>query len=481
MKVQEVKLRLQESILSRIFSVPEVISVTLVGSFVDRLDLVGISDIDTVVVCNELNEKVFNQCLNIAQGISLQECGLEGFRLKINTSFGPLKFDEPDLVVLHLMLYSVIGHENHVIESPFTCLDWERSDCFMGESLQELFPVGKLQVRDFLEARRGLENYLEDLENGTISIRNYEFVQNNPIELKERHPLDERHRGEYAFHIVRNLISNAMKLGHGENRFHSTPQLEKGIERFFDKTNTKHSDNFRVLALLKEQRSKSFPEWTLQWTKEFISDFQYVFLSRWRQARIVYFTRHSQTPLNDGSFLGQGRNPGILPDEIPPIPNLELEIIYSSPAKRCLETAERISRTTQLISDIRLQEIDYGLAEGWFYEELNANFPHITQSWSEGEDPNFPGGGENTASVSARLQNFIRDIEKNDDGTTLIVTHNVVLRCLIGNAHSIPIQYWYRLHIPHTELFEFRLIEGKLVPNICRRQLGVIFKNLRKS
>ena len=77
-----------------------------------------------------------------------------------------------------------------------------------------------MQPRDFLEERRGLENYLADLSTGTISIRNYEFKGGSVSEIKQNHPLDKRHRGEYAYHIVRNLVLNGLKLKNNENRIY---------------------------------------------------------------------------------------------------------------------------------------------------------------------------------------------------------------------------------------------------------------------
>ena len=130
------------------------------------------------------------------------------------------------------------------------------------KKLKDVFPVGRLQPRDFLEARRGLENYLEDLRNGTISIRDYEFGKNGVSEVRRTHPLDERHRGEFAFHIVRYLMLNSMKLKYGENRLYPILELEKGMDELLGEVSQKHLDNFRHLTRLKEQRSMAFPEWT---------------------------------------------------------------------------------------------------------------------------------------------------------------------------------------------------------------------------
>ena len=110
------------------------------------------------------------QCTEQIRSIDISNCGLEGHQLKINTSFGPLKFDEPKLAIIHLMVYDVLGHMNHVIASPFTCFDWERSVEYKGKCLRSIFPVGNLQIRDFIETRRSVNDYLDDLKKGGLAL-----------------------------------------------------------------------------------------------------------------------------------------------------------------------------------------------------------------------------------------------------------------------------------------------------------------------
>jgi broad specificity phosphatase PhoE len=277
---------------------------------------------------------------------------------------------------------------------------------------------------------------------------------------------------------VRNLMLNGMKLKYSENRLYSMQEMEKGMEELLGKTRTKHVNYFRKLSKLKKQRLKTFPQWTIGWAEEFIKDFHKAFISSWKTARTIYFIRHAQTSLNDGTFLGQGRDPSIQSNELSPLPEL-IKTVYSSPSKRCLETAKKLAPERQSFADKRLHEIDYGSAEGLTFEKLKEYHPKIIEAWSEGSDPSFPGGGENTGNVLARLQRFINEIlDKNFEGSTLVVTHNVVLRCIIGKSHSIPIQNWHHLIIPHAEQLEFKLLEGKLYPNIPRVKLGEIFKKL---
>ena len=189
--------------------------------------------------------------------------------------------------------------------------------------------------------------------------------------------------------------------------------------------------------------------------------------------------RHARTSLNDVTFLGVGRDPGILSGEAASLPDFDLKTVYSSPARRCLETVKNLAPELQPFTDERLQEIEYGTAEGWSYEKLHEHHPEIIQGWSEGGDQRFPGGGENIADVLTRLQSFIHELEeKNDEGTAMVATHNVVLRCLIGKTHMIPQQDWHWLSIPHAEPLEFKMLDGSLYVNIPRNRLGKIFDGL---
>ena len=80
----------------------------------------------------------------------------------------------------------------------------------------------------------------------------------------------------------------------------------------------------------------------------------------------------------------------------------------------------------------------------------------------------------------SRLNNFVGEINGEIDGATVVMTHNVVLRCLIGDAHDIPQQEWHLLSIPHAEPLEFIIMAGRLISNIPRSQLGNIFTALGK-
>ena len=144
--------------------------------------------------------------------------------------------------------------------------------------------------------------------------------------------------------------------------------------------------------------------------------------------------------------------------------------VFASTLKRSIGTAECLSSRNTVEIDPRLAEIDYGDAEGLTFGELKRSYPHIVEQWDHGHDPPFPNG-ERQADVALRLESFLRDvILPLREGTTLVVTHNVVLRVLLGKSLGIPMRNWFRIQLDHLESFRFRVIDGVLIPAIKPEQ-----------
>ena len=480
----EIKQNLQNILFEKLYRLQDILSVTIVGSFVDQEDLSGISDIDTIVICQSLNKKLFNDCLNVVKEINLKNCGLENYSIKINDTFGPLKFDEPNLAVIHLMVYDISSHRKHVLASPFTCFDWERSKNRLGKSLKEIFPVGLLQFRDFMEVRRSLENYINDLDNNVISYRKYNFTNGDVNEIKKNKLLDQRHQGEYAYHIVRNLIANYLKLNINKNIPFSNIEIKEEIKRIFSEEGEYHANMFDKISTIKSQREANFPEDTVRWTRNFLINFQKAIKSEWNNAIPIHCIRHHKTNLNDGTFLGQGRDPGIDKSTASYLKYETVSKVYSSPMRRCIETASKFCNKTEIERDDRLLEFNYGHAEGLDYKQLSNQYSKILNEWKNGGDPRFPKG-ENTKDVHIRLESFLDDlaktIENNEYKSISIVTHNGVIRCLLGYAFGLEQRDWYKLIIPHGIPLEFLYKKNKFYPNIPRKLWGNILENIGYS
>ncbi|HET7537867.1 MAG TPA: histidine phosphatase family protein [Candidatus Didemnitutus sp.] len=463
-RLEPAKSRFCLAVGTSLAAVPGMRSVTFTGSFVEKSGLEGISDIDIVVVVDALTAANFAACRAAAAAADLSLLGLATHRLRLNDTFGPLKFDEPGVAVLHLMVYDLAGHREHVLQSPFTCLDWERSPYYFGSSLRQLYPVLGLCPHQFFAARRSLGNYLQDVVAGALSYRRHEFDGNRRSEIVERLPLDRRHHGEYAYHIVRNLVANYAKLRSGANQRWSNAEL---LEFWRVHLASCHAlaGWFSELSDIKQARRHDFPADTAERTRDFLERFSQELTDAWHSRAIRHvFVRHARTPLNDGRFLGQGRNPGIA--QAPPPLDSAPELVFCSPARRCQETAGALAPHATVRVDARLHEIDYGRAEGLSFAELRDSHGELVASWERQEDPAFPGG-ENTAAVAARLRSFLAELPAT---SSLIVTHNVVLRCLVGILFNLPVYSWHRIPVEHLEQFEILRLDGACYLNLTPAQ-----------
>lgn len=457
---------IRSAILHAFDEIDGVVSVSLVGSFCEKMDLSAISDIDTIVVVKNLDHTIFNKLKEAIANIDVERLGLPGYQVKINDTFGPRKFNTADSLVVHLMVYDLEGHRQHVLKSPFTCLDWERTEISRSRSLREVYPVLALQPDDFFNARRGLNNYILDLEAGSLSFRYYEASETGEMnEVLAKQKLDQRHAGEYAFHIMKFLILNYAKLIYKKNEKLTGTAFEEFWKAFLPGS-AKYIPFFYELQALKENRSENYPATILPTVRDFLSVYEKEISSQWNEeARQLTILRHAPTPLNDGSFLGQRRNPGLRSSENIIATEHPFQKIYSSPLLRTIQTAKSFCPGTPIIEDQRLLEIDYGTAEGLSFADLQESHPELVKGWANGEDTRFPQG-ENSMEVAERVKSFLNEWATGEGNDDLVVTHNVVIRVIVGELLGLPVHQWYLLDIPHMVPISLRWFRGRFYLNI---------------
>lgn len=92
--IEEIKVQIKKTIVKSISEVKSVISITFVGSFESATDLNLISDIDIIVIVDKLTQPVFNEIEKKARIIKGEDIFLPEYQIKLNLSFGPLKFND---------------------------------------------------------------------------------------------------------------------------------------------------------------------------------------------------------------------------------------------------------------------------------------------------------------------------------------------------------------------------------------------------
>jgi len=463
--IEEIKFQIKKTLAECISEVKSVISITFVGSFESAADLRLISDIDIIVIVDQLTEPVFNEIEKNAGRIKGEDIFLPGYQIKLNMSFGPLKFNDEKTAVFHLMIYDVAGHRKHVIESPFTCLDWEYFPATFGKNLKDIDSANGVQLEDLIGTRRGMEAYLDDLTSGQISYRAYEFSDGAVVEKRHTHNMDDRHQKEYAYHVIKFLMLNLIKIIRQSNQRFSTQEL---IEEFcqLNPEFKSHTEFFLALHRWKYQQ-ESEPRLIFNRLEVFIKELSIWYENLTNSLPTISFIRHGKTPLNDGSFLGVGRNPDIVPLDPKEIPMEAFDSVYTGTLQRTISTGAAL-QTSNKIQDALLNEINYGSAEGLLFPELAEKFPDLVEAWERKQDPKFPGGGESQQDVAERLVKFISTIKP--ENNVAVVTHNVVIRALIGKALDLPMHDWFKLNPGHLEKHNFRIFQNGLIPALSKEQ-----------
>ena len=466
----------EELLIKTIFDVlkenSDIVSSTVVGS-INSMDLEKISDIDIIVIVKKIDIRIINSIKSSLTNIDLNKLDIEK-KIFINDTFGPLKFDNKNNLVLHLMIYDHNLHIQHVENSPFTCFDWERSENFTGYSLSEISSVHKLMLNDFVSSRRGTKEYIEDISKNRISYRKYESQNGELVQVKTYYDLDERHAIEFAYHIIYNSISNLLKVNFNKNiKFEFSDFMQVWSDEY-EELYGKYNKIFSKLYYLKLNKEIEKLD-IVEIVGNFLKDFDFIVNEYLKKSKKIILIRHLKTNLNDGRFLGSENEIDIIENQ-----DLSLELknfnfsnfeIYTSPSKRCIQTINKLKLDSYNVSD-NLKEINYGKADGLFFDEVIDQYKYISDSIEKEDDFKFPDG-ENNTMVYERIEKFLSTINQN----SALFTHQGVVRCMIGFSLEIPITKWYLINVPHGYPIQFIKLNSKYLLNTDRKTFSEIMKN----
>jgi broad specificity phosphatase PhoE len=145
---------------------------------------------------------------------------------------------------------------------------------------------------------------------------------------------------------------------------------------------------------------------------------------------------HNASGLVSSSREEQGRTPSELTDigrrdvmEIAKeLETDKIDVIYSSPYKRTMETAAIIAKRLglKINREKRIRETEMGVLDGVTMEKFREYF-----SGEEDRIEKAPEGGENLKDVRGRVGDFINEMEKTHDGENiLVVSHGDALRIM---------------------------------------------------
>jgi pentose-5-phosphate-3-epimerase/broad specificity phosphatase PhoE/putative flippase GtrA len=458
---------LKEEIKKRVLGVdlPYVQSICLVGSYPEK-SIMEMSDIDIVIIIDTLTKEKYLELIRIYDEIKTRIETDYGIKLKINDSFGPLKFNDRFDIVFHLMIYDAAGHLEHCIKSPFTVLDWEKTKLFSKKHMASIVKTFTPMPNQLIDNRRGISSYTKDIKDRKITYRRYLVSGKSLMQETLSQKMSEKDTVEYAYHIMKFTMLNFMKIYKSENLDYS----DQMIKEFFEITGLekRYIDFYENIKKQKQLQRFNLKEKDAIVLSSFLSKLN-EFMEKFYQedSKRVVFIRHAKPVAEENIFLGQKMDVGIAHlDESKKKSILELgnfDKAYSSPMKRAIETAKLISKKDIKIElNDNLTEIDYGNAEGKDILWLKKEHKDIINQWDKKVDCPFPNG-ENYASVIKRLEKFLGLLEKEKNNSCAVMTHNVVLRCLLGIHLGIEPHLWYKIKIGYLESFEAVIPKNKKI------------------
>lgn len=142
--------------------------------------------------------------------------------------------------------------------------------------------------------------------------------------------------------------------------------------------------------------------------------------------------------------------------------------VLSSPALRCLQTAEAAGLDARL--DPEIAECDFGSWAGSTLSEVQAADPDGAEAWMVQPEA-APHGGEPLSDFSARIAAWL-EAQAQSRGPALVVTHAGVIRAAVVLALGAPLQAFWRVDAAPLALTELHADAGRWTVTRVNSSLG---------
>lgn len=179
---------------------------------------------------------------------------------------------------------------------------------------------------------------------------------------------------------------------------------------------------------------------------------------------LVYLIRHSITKGNlEGRYIGSTDEPlcedGIKLAQSKNMPKVDK--VYSSPSKRCLETADILYYNVSKAVIPSLRETDFGDFENKNYNELNGNEDYQRFIDSNGK-AGFPNGESFEEAYNRAIEAFrivIKDAIENHYRSIAVVTHGGTIMSIMEKLSDKKKEY-FEWHVKNCEGYMLEIDGG---------------------
>jgi len=159
-------------------------------------------------------------------------------------------------------------------------------------------------------------------------------------------------------------------------------------------------------------------------------------------SRLV-LVRHGEAESAAGRFCGRYDPPlsELGRSQAEALRPLAVPALYTSPARRAVETADAIATGATVVDDLR--EVGFGEADGLRYDEAAARWPELYAAWLETPTKvTFPAGEEFDA-FRRRVLGALDRI----DLPAVVVTHGGVIRTALAAWLGVPDERLVRIDV----------------------------------
>jgi broad specificity phosphatase PhoE len=142
-----------------------------------------------------------------------------------------------------------------------------------------------------------------------------------------------------------------------------------------------------------------------------------------------------------------------------------LAVVYASPLRRAVDTAEPIAAAHGLPVNLEpgFIEMDIGELEGLAFADLRERYPNFLRTWISEDGPrtSMPGG-ESLREVQRRAKQAVDRLVMTDfEGAVCVVTHNFVILSLVSDALGIDLAGFRRLRHAVGAITNLELRQGR--------------------
>ena len=199
----------------------------------------------------------------------------------------------------------------------------------------------------------------------------------------------------------------------------------------------------------------------------------------------ITLIRHGKTEGNSlGRYIGVTDEP-LLPEETKVLARLDfprVEAVYTSPMRRCRQTAEILFPHHTPVVVPELAECDFGEFEGKTYQELIGD--PVYRQWVEsGEIAAFPGG-EKRADFQERclkgLGTVIADAVKRRKTAIAMVVHGGTIMSIL-DAYGFPAQEYNQWYAANGEGFQVRLAPEDFLDDAAAERTIIVDRKIVRT